>query len=206
MNGSMTIPTGWRFMRSTRRCRSASPFASATNSCPSPPWRRITYPVSRRSPRTRSISNSCRHLSRRRNWRNSFRFRLRANENAQYLRYAASVERTPHLRRPCDSLEQAGLVDRLVLGRTAKDRIVAVKDRFHVDIGARYGVVGVVTHPLAERAFLAHLPRHRLAFDSDLAIGRDRKPGVGTPHHVDRLRIGANHCQHHAETGRRKAP
>jgi hypothetical protein len=49
--------------------------------------------------------------------------------HAQHLRDAAGVERAPDLRRSGDALEQAGLVDRLVLRRAGEDRIVAEEDR-----------------------------------------------------------------------------
>ena len=55
--------------------------------------------------------------------------------HAQHIGQAAGVERVPDLRRAGDALEQAGLVDRLVLRRAGEDRIVAVEDGLHVDVG-----------------------------------------------------------------------
>src|SRR3982074_3569956 len=106
---------------------------------------------------------------------------------AQHLRDAAAIERAPDLRRAGDALEQAGLVDRFVLRRAGEDRIVAVEDRLHVDVGARLRVIGVIAHPFAERTFRPDLTGHRFAFDRDLAVGRNWEAGVGTAHHVDRL-------------------
>ena len=74
-----------------------------------------------------------------------------------------------------------------MLRRAAQNRVVAIKDRFDVDVRPRLGVVGVVAHPLAERAFLPHLAGHGLALEHDLGIGGDRKTGIGPTDHVDRL-------------------
>ena len=124
--------------------------------------------------------------------------------HAEHLRHAAGVERAPDLRGAGDALEQAGLVDRLVLRRAAQDRIVAIEDRFDVHIGARLGVVGVVAHPLAERPFRPHLPGHGLAFEHDLGVGRDREAGVGAADHVDRLAAQAAGDVELADLGQRR--
>ena len=47
------------------------------------------------------------------------------------------------------------------------------------------GIVGVIAHPFAERAFRPGLAGNGLAFDCDLAIGRNRKAGIGAAHDID---------------------
>ena len=106
--------------------------------------------------------------------------------HAEHVGHAAGIERAPDLRRAGNALEETGLVDRLVLRRAGQDRIVAVQDGFDVDVGPVLGVVGVVAHPFAERAFRLGLAGHGLALDGDLAIGRDRESSIGAAHHVDR--------------------
>src|SRR5262249_61103702 len=73
--------------------------------------------------------------------------------HAEDLGHAAGFERSPDLGGAGDALEQAGLVDRLVLWRAAQDRIIAIKDGLDVDVGPRLRVVGIVAHPFAERSF-----------------------------------------------------
>src|SRR6516225_11327378 len=81
----------------------------------------------------------------------------------------------------------AGLVNWLVLRRASEDRIVAVKDRLHAHERPLLRVVGVVAHPFAEWAFRPGLAGNGLALDRDLAIGWNRKAGIGAAHHIDRL-------------------
>src|SRR5262249_20565238 len=107
--------------------------------------------------------------------------------DAQDLGHPAGLERAPDLRGAGNALQQTGLVDRLVLRRGAQDRIVAVEDRLPLHVGTRHRVVRVVAHPLAERAFGPDLARRGLAFDGDLAIGRDGKARIGAAHDLDRL-------------------
>ena len=107
--------------------------------------------------------------------------------HAEHFGNAAGFKRAPDLRRAGDALEQAGLVNRLVLRRAGENRIFAMQDCLDVDVGPLLGVVGIVAHPLAERPFRLDLARHRFAFDCDLAISGNGEAGIGSPHHVDRL-------------------
>src|SRR5262249_17994172 len=107
--------------------------------------------------------------------------------NTKHFRYAAGVKRPPNFGGAGNALEQTSLIDRFVLRRAADDWIIAIKDRLDVDIGPRLRVVGIVAHPFAERTFRHYLTRHRLAFNRDLAVGRDRETGIRSADHVDRL-------------------
>ena len=123
--------------------------------------------------------------------------------HAQHLGHAAGVERTPDLRRPGDTLEQAGFIDGLVLRRAGEDRIMAVEDGLHVDAGPFLCVVGVIAHPFAERPFRPHLARHCFALDCDLTVGWNRKARIRPAHHVDGLATQAAGEIHFADLRQR---
>ena len=107
--------------------------------------------------------------------------------DAEHVGNAACLERAPNLCRAGNAFEQAGLVDRFVLRRASQYRLVAVENGLDAHERPFLRVVGVIAHPVAERAFRLCRARDRFPLDRDLAIGRDRKAGIRPAHHVDWL-------------------
>src|SRR5262245_12036836 len=99
----------------------------------------------------------------------------------------ARLQRLPNLRRAGDTFEQTRFIHRFVLRRAGKDRIVAVHNRLHIEIGTRYHVVRVVTHPFAERPFRPRLTRNSFTFENNFCIGRNRKSGKRSLDNIHRL-------------------
>src|SRR5260370_1351746 len=109
--------------------------------------------------------------------------------NAANIRNTRSLQLLPQQRGAHEAAHIVELAGRPRGRRAEDDRVVAMIEP--LDLDNRFGTprAGVVSGPLSERAFIAFLAGHRVAFDHDLGRSREGQARVLAFNHLHRTAL-----------------
>src|SRR5262249_52963735 len=98
--------------------------------------------------------------------------------HAAHVGHPRRFELLPDHGRAREAAHVIELARRACRRRAQDERFFAVIETFDFDRRLRPGRARVIARPFAERPFVAHVVRRRLAFDDDFGVSRNRQAGV----------------------------